>query len=171
MKKAKRNLIVFTGLLSVLTGTSLFLLVMAPNPLRPSVSMLAVDSPSGVAPGKWQYIYLHHSKNQTTAGDHFVVGPTGEVRATDRWAKQLPPGAPPGAKEIYPSCVSIAFEADFDRKSPTSEQLAAARGLVVELEATLSVGSDKILMLEQKSSAVGVGRSFPLEAFRKSCQP
>jgi hypothetical protein len=171
LKKSKRNVVVFAGLLGVLTGTSCLLLFLAPKPLDPTSTMMSVEAQSGVTAGRWSYIYLHHAKDQPTIGDHFVVAADGSVSATDRWAKQEPAAAPPGAQQINPACVSICLAGDCDHRVPTAAQLAGARALVLDLERSCGITPERLILLPQRNSPVGVGKLFPTESFRKSCLP
>lgn len=96
-----RRWIVFLSLTGVLSLTSVLLVAMATDPLRPDAadSLFAVDSassmdrifdtqvPSDVS-SRWRYIYIHHSKSANGnaqllgqaansiegMGDHFLIG-------------------------------------------------------------------------------------------------
>jgi hypothetical protein len=100
MSSRQRRVLVFGGLIAVLTVTSALLLAMQPAPLAPDAarSLMSLTSPAEVEAlfdtqipmrhGRWKYIYVHHSG--ATAGsassladasgptlsvpDHFVVG-------------------------------------------------------------------------------------------------
>lgn len=90
-KARRRNVIVLTGLVGMLTFTSAVLMALAPAPLTPgaATSLFAIDDSNGLeaifqtkAPvfdannqpvtGRWRCIYIHHS--QSAAGDALTVG-------------------------------------------------------------------------------------------------
>lgn len=196
MKKNKRTATVFVGLLSVLTLTSAVLLALAPTPLTPDAltpgTALMAASPSDprgaavvgnvvVQPGRWQYIYIRHSKTAgldtrqpaERFGDHFVVLPGGDraVQMTPRWVEQQSALPPPGAREIHPRCISIVLVGDLDRTVPTPEQLSRTTHLVRMLQETLRIPASNVLLVDQRDSASGHGRFFPVAAFRESLQP
>ncbi|MFN4242236.1 MAG: hypothetical protein ACK4PI_03260 [Tepidisphaerales bacterium] len=196
MKKNKRTATVFVGLLGVLTVTSAVLLAVAPTPLTPDAlpasATLMATAPSDtrgpasvgnvpVQPGRWQYIYIRHSKTsqmdlrQPTErlGDHFVILPGGEraVQMTPRWVEQRSALPPAGAKEIHPACISIVLVGDLDRTVPTPEQLARTTQLVRLLQETLQIPASNVLLVDQRDSAAGHGRFFPAAAFRESLRP
>src|SRR3954466_10868080 len=98
--KSRRNLLVVAGLLSSLTLTSILLLILAPSPLLPEPRSLMVvesnpaleeifDTHTPIQAGRWQSIFIHHSKTRrvegSAGGDHFVImgpadGADGEIR-------------------------------------------------------------------------------------------
>lgn len=194
VKQNKRTATVFVGLLSVLTITSAVLLAVAPSPLTPdalpaSAAMLAADTvgPSTgtttvrVQPGRWQYIYIRHSKSAATDlrqpadrfGDHFVVLPSGErgIQMTARWDRQLPAMPPAGAREIHPACISIVLVGDLDQTVPTPEQLTRTTQLVRNLQQAMQIPAENVILVDERNSAAGHGRFFPAAAFRESLRP
>lgn len=96
----RRKVIVFGGLVGVMTITGALLMAMQPAPLSPDAvrSLMAVETPAQVnqlfdtqipvAAGRWKYIYVHHSGSSTgnaaivadaanasgSLPDHFVIG-------------------------------------------------------------------------------------------------
>jgi hypothetical protein len=198
-KKARRKIIVFSMLLGVLPVTSALLMALAPAPLTPdaATSLFAVDEPSSmdaifetkrpVAPGRWKYIFIHHS--QTTSGnaltlgeatdgvgDHFVIGNgdgclDGEIQISQRWNQQqsaLPPG---GATKIDAACISICLVGDFDHQMPTSTQMRRLAQLVDALQGQLHIVPEHVLTMDTPKSAAGIGRYFPTAAFRGQLLP
>jgi hypothetical protein len=197
VKKNKRAATVFAGLLGVLTVTSALLLALAPAPLRPDedssrgIAMLAaerhapltgvLETRTPVQKGRWQYIFVRHSKTDpgdqrrlgSDLADHFVVasGPgsfDGAVQMTARWSNQVSAGAPRGASEIHPKCISIVLVGDLDRTVPTPNQLARTTQLVRTLQQELGIPAENVLVLDGRGSPAGVGRFFPTEAFADS---
>lgn len=90
-KARRRNVVVFTGLVGMLTVTSAVLMALAPAPLSPGAasSLFAVEESNSLdaiyqtktpvltvtgeaVKGRWQYIYIHHSR--TLSGDALTVG-------------------------------------------------------------------------------------------------
>jgi hypothetical protein len=198
-KKARRKLIVFSTLLGVLTLTSALLMALAPAPLVPdaATSLFAVDEPrsmdavfethSPVQPGRWQYIYIHHSQtasgNALTLGeatgglgDHFIIGNgdgcmDGEFQIGQRWNQQQPALPPAGANKIDPACISICLVGDFDRTTPTPTQIRRLNQLVNALQGQLHIGPEQVLTLDTPHSPAGIGRYFPKSAFRGQLLP
>ena len=139
-------------------------------------------------PARWKYIYLHHSRTpagdamslgqqvQHGSGDHFVIcngdgAVDGEIQVTQRWNQQLPPAAPKGAGSIDPSFISICLVGDFDHTVPTPTQLRRATQLVSTLQSKLRIGRDAVVLLDQPTSAAGIGKYFPAGAFREQLLP
>lgn len=190
MKKDKaarrRTVLVFSSLVGILSFTSVMLLLLAPAPLvpGPAESLFAVDSPDSLAAifdtrnalTKWQYIYIHHSNSMTgTAnleGDHFVIGngvgtADGELQIGQRWVAQIPAAPPLGASSIAPNCISICLEGNFDKSVPTPTQLRRLTELVTSLESRLNIPAQRIVFVDHAGSAAGIGRYFPITAFRQ----
>ena len=199
MKQPNRKVVVFTTLISVLTLTSALLLALAPAPLTPdaSSSLFAIDAPesmdvifqtqASVRPGRWKYIYIHHSQTpagnaltlgqQTNGvGDHFVIGNgdgcmDGEIQVSQRWNQQLAALPPAGASTVDPACISICVVGDFDSTVPTRTQVRRLTQLVNSLQGQLHIDSSKVLLMQEPKSAAGVGRYFPTSAFRGQLLP
>lgn len=198
MKKPSRRVLVFTSLVGVLTLTSALLLAIAPAPLNPEASstLLAIDTPDALEvvfktqqdlkPGRWKYIYIHHSRTVAGnamnnepgvgQGDHFVIGngqgaPDGQIQVCQRWEQQTSAAPPVGATEIDPSSISICLVGDFDRSVPTPMQLKRLTSLIQALQGRLNLRSQDVLLLNQPNSAVGMGRYFPTTAFREDLLP
>jgi hypothetical protein len=195
-----RKFVVFTSLVGMLTVTSALLLALAPAPLTPdsSNSLYAVESPQALEPifatkvaakrGQWKYIYVRHSRTiegsamtlAATAngemGDHFVIGNgdgalDGEIQVGYRWDQQASATPPPGAAEIDPSCISICLIGDFDSTVPTPVQLRRLSQLVAALQGRFGVPAGQVILVDQPSSAAGIGRYFPTTAFRDQLLP
>lgn len=191
-KQSKRTVVVFFGLVGVLTATSALLLAVAPAPLKPegSSTLAASDGPpmlagvfetsTKVQTGRWQYIYVRHSKslqpNFTSNGDHFVIQTgsglnDGQVQMTTRWMNQASAVPPSGVSAIDPKCISIVVVGDLDRNVPTPAQVQSVTSLVRTLQSELNVPAGRVLMVDQRNSAGGIGRFFPIDAFRENLLP
>lgn len=197
-KSGKRSMVVFVGLVGVLTGTSALLLAVAPAPLSPDAggsrgnvaAMSAgqrqipipglLDTRVPVQPGRWEYIYVRHAKSSADprllTGDHFIVtggdgNAAGQIRMTLRWQHQSSATPPPGAKEIHPKCVSVVLGGDLDTDPPTAAQFRAVNQLVRTLQAELNIPADRVLLVDARDSAAGTGRLFPTAAFRENLAP
>lgn len=182
--------------MGILTVTSAVLRALAPAPLMGDggASLMALENsldkvlqtePS--PPGRWKYIYIHHT--QTAAGnaialgrqhgglgDHFVLGNgrgsiDGQIEIAERWIRQLPAAPPPGAADISPSCISITVVGDFDKALPTPIQMERLGQLVATLQARYRISSDNVLVMDQKNSITGIGQYFPTTAFRDKLLP
>jgi hypothetical protein len=198
-KSSSRKVIVFVCLAGTLSLTSALLLALAPAPLVPdaTTSLFAIDAPTSmdavfetpqpIAPGRWKYIYIHHSH---TAGgtastlahghglsDHFLIGNgdgclDGEIQITQRWAEQQSiADPPPGVSRIDPACVSICLVGDFDQSRPTPTQFRRLTQLVDALQARLHVPAGQVWMVDQPGSSAGVGTHFPQDQFRTAILP
>lgn len=199
VRKSKRKIVVLTSLASLLTLTSALLLALAPPPLVAEGynSLWAADRDDFLQdifktavtpkPNQWKFIYIHHSA--TSEGnanslaiphqglcDHFVIGngsgcQDGEIQVGPRWSRQESPAAPPGVDHIEPSCISICLVGDFDRTMPTPMQLRRLSQLVNTLQSQLRIGADKVILLSESGTPSGVGRYFPVSAFRDQILP
>jgi len=192
---ARRRFVVFVSLVGMLTLTSALLLALSPAPLAPDAArtLSAVDGPDSlqeiftatqVLPqdGRWKYIYIHHSRTpagdaaslgQATGGlpDHFLIGnghgcDNGEIQLSQRWSLQSPAVPPPGIT-FFPSCISICLVGDLDRSLPTSVQMHRLGQLVTTLQNRFHIKSSDILLVEQAGTPGGIGKYFPLTAFRE----
>ena len=193
--KSNRTFIVFICLVGTLTLTSALLLALASPPLSPdaATSLFAVDAPQSldavfdtrvpVAAGKWQYIYIHHSRTPggtaTTVAtdeggpsDHFVIGNgdglvDGEVQLTQQWTQQLSISHPPGGvTHIDPACISVCLIGDFDRTRPTATQTRRLTELVAALQTRFHIPASHVLTVDQAASSAGIGRRFPLASLQ-----
>jgi len=199
VKQSKRNVVVLTSLIALLTFTSALLLALAPPPLvAEGYSSLAASDQSqflgqifhtaaAPKPDQWKYIYIHHSgtasgnaQTLVAAGtgmcDHFLIGngegcQDGEIQLSPRWNQQQPAAAPPGVDRIEPDCLSICVVGDFDRTMPTAMQLRRLTQLVSTLQAQLRIPADRVILLNQSGTPSGVGRYFPVTAFRDQILP
>lgn len=198
-KKSNRAVIVFVSLVGTLGLTSALLLALAPAPLTPDVAtaLFALDAPASLdvifdtavapTPGRWKYIYIHHSR--TPAGsaatlaregglaEHFVIGNgdgcvDGEIQVTQRWAQQESINdPPPGVSHIDPACISICLIGDFDQTRPTPTQQRRLAQLVGALQAKLQIPASQVWLIDQPGSVAGIGRQFPKEEFRTAILP
>jgi hypothetical protein len=200
----RRKLTFFISLVSVLGLTSLLLKAMARSPMQPDAAdtlfaygtgdsidaIFHVQSP--VQAGRWQYLYIHHSKtpggNALTLGseveglgDHFVIGngdglADGEVQISQRWNHQQSAVAPSGNIVVQSNCISICLVGDFDRKPPTPMQLGRLGQLVQALQMRCRIPASRVEWLTEPAaapagndsataSAAGIGRLFPASAF------
>lgn len=183
----------------MLTLTSALLLALAPAPLSPGAaqSLFAVEAPASldvvfetatpVPTGRWQYIYVHHSRtaagNASTLGvgpgglaDHFLIGngdgcADGELQISQRWNRQQSAGRVAGLDSIDPACVSVCLVGDFDRARPTATQSRRLAQLVSALQTRLNIPAEKVCVVESGEAAAGIGRHFDATAFRKQLLP
>lgn len=204
----RRNVVVFTGLVGMLTLTSAVLMALAPAPLSPGAasSLFAVEdsssldaiyqtktpvlTPTGEAvSGRWQSIYIHHSRTLSgdalTVGeqspvlgvsDHFVVGNgegagDGEIQVGQRWNRQIPAAPPLIGSTIEPTCISICIVGDFDQSVPTPTQLKRLAQLVSTLQSRLGISRDAVLVMSDQRTSAGIGRFFPMSAFKEQLSP
>ena len=197
--RSNRKIVVLTSLVAMLTVASALLLFLAPPPLAAEGfnSLSAADrSPfldavfkTAVAakPEHWKFIFIHHS---ATAGgdarslvvpgkglcDHFMIGnghgsQDGAISMSPRWNSQQAPAAPLGVESIQPDCISICVVGDFDRSMPTPTQLRSLSELVTTLQTQFRIGADKVILLSDSTSPSGIGRYFPVTAFRDQILP
>lgn len=186
---SRRNALVFLVLVGSLGFTSVLLLALSPAPLTPdSFSLVAVERAEAlseifetrnkVEPGRWTYIYVHHSK---TAGgelrtpgltaDHFLIGNgqgclDGELQISSRWIRQQ--AALPEGSRIDPSCISICLVGDFDQHQPTAMQRRRLAELTRALQTRLGIPANRVLVVQEAGAGTpaGIGRHFPLDEFR-----
>jgi N-acetyl-anhydromuramyl-L-alanine amidase AmpD len=199
VKKSNRQVIVFFSLISALTLTSALLLALSPAPLTMdgSSSLFAIDAPESmdvvfqteiaVKPGRWKYIYIHHSKTPTGSAmtlargnsgipDHFIIGngdgaADGQVQVAQRWNEQVSANPPAGAMEIDPACISICLIGDFDRALPTAMQIRRLTNLVNALQSRFDIPAGQVLAIGQGANGAAIGRYFPTTAFRDQLLP
>jgi hypothetical protein len=198
-KSSNRTVAVFVTLVGMVAFTSILLLVLAPPPLTTSMwrSLFALDSPESldvvfqtqtpVVPGRWRYIYVHHSKTpggdavslaqQGGASDHFVIGNgdgciDGEIQMTQSWNHQESITTPPqGASQMDGGCISICVVGDFDQSLPTPTQQRRLAQLVGTLQGRLRIASGDVQVYDLAASPAGIGHSFPVAAFRSQILP
>lgn len=198
-RESQRKVVVFSALLMVMTVTSALLLALAPAPLTPgaSASLFAVGTPDSldaifqtpapVQPGRWRYVYVHHSRTDAgsaaTLGespdglaDHFVIGNgdgcgDGEVQIAQRWQRQKPAGRVAGVDSIDSACVSICLIGDFNRARPTETQVRRLAQLVSALQARCDIPAANIHFRETDSTPAGIGHYFPAVALRGRLLP
>jgi N-acetylmuramoyl-L-alanine amidase len=185
--------LVLSSLFAALTLTSGLLLALAPPPLvgeAPFDNLWAAERAEGMdavfkthvtaKPGQWQYIFIHQSGQpsgrEADLTNHFVIGngrgwEDGQIQMTKRWNEQLPAEAPPGAKSIDPSCITIDLVGNLDQQSPTPMQLRRLAQLVSILQSQLGIGGDKVVMVQAPGSAAGIGNHFPESSLRQQLLP
>ncbi len=203
-KARRRNVVVFTGLVGMLTVTSAVLMALAPAPLSPGAasSLFAVEESNSLdaiyqtktpvltvtgeaVKGRWQYIYIHHSRTLSgdalTVGeqspvlgvsDHFVVGNgngagDGEIQVGQRWNRQIPAAPPIAGSTIDTTCISICLVGDFDQTVPTPTQLKRLSQLVSTLQSRLGISRDAVLVVGDPRTSAGIGKFFPVSAFKE----
>jgi hypothetical protein len=179
--------------------TSALLMALAPAPLTPDAtnSLFAIDAPNSMDVifqtkvksdrSPWTYIYIHHSRTATgnadtlaetsgALGDHFVIGNgdgavDGEVQIGQRWDQQLVAAAPTRNTRIDPHCISVCLIGDFDQTRPTPTQLRRLEQLISTLQAHYHIPLANVALAEQPKSPAGIGRFFPVSAFREQLIP
>ena len=197
--RSNRKIVVLTSLVAMLTLASALLLFLAPPPLAaegfnslsapdhgPFLDRVFKTSVAAKA-DRWKFIFIHHSA--TAAGDvrslvrpgkglcdHFLIGngngaQDGAIEMSPRWNSQQPPAAPLGVDSIQPDCISICLVGDFDHTMPTSTQLRSLAELVTTLQTQFRIGADKVIFLSDTTSPSGIGRYFPITAFRDQILP
>ncbi len=187
---SRRNVVVMASLIGSLALTSVLLLAMSPQPLVPAPTQTLLETEQTdildrlfqtdvqIRPGRWQYIYIHHSTTpsgdaytlaQHGFGDHFVIGngtgsPDGAIEVGLSWSQQQPPRLE-GA-QIGGNCISICLVGDFEQSQPTAKQIDRLRLLVDRLQREFRTPASRVLAYEQTSDYTGVGRLFPARSFR-----
>ncbi len=136
----------------------------------------------------WKYIVLHHTASEAGSvasihaahrqrkdksgqpwlgiGYHFVIGNghgmrDGEVQSTFRWKKQLH-GAHAGVNEYNQRGIGIVLVGNFEKRSPTTAQISAARRLVNTLRTTYHIDTANIVPHGAISKTACPGRHFSL---------
>jgi N-acetyl-anhydromuramyl-L-alanine amidase AmpD len=199
VKKAHRKVVVFTSLIGVLVFTSALLMALAPAPLTPDAtnSLFAVDAPASMdavfqtqvdaSNTGWKYVYIHHSRSTASnttnitqpngeLSDHFIIGngdglADGEVQMGQRWEQQQSAHAPVRGTQIDPACISICVVGDFDQSRPTPTQIRRLAQLVNAIQARYRIPLSNVALADQPKSVAGVGRFFPVTAFREQLIP
>jgi N-acetylmuramoyl-L-alanine amidase len=202
VKQTHRRVVVLSTLVTILMLTSALLLALAPAPLSPdsSSNLFAADSPDSMdvvfrtgvqaRPGRWKYIYIHHSRTPNGSAltlaqqpeglrDHFVIGNgdgavDGEIQIGPRWTRQdaaLPPVGASFDKRHESDIISICLVGDFDKSVPTPMQLRRLSQLVGTLQGRLAIASKDVLMQDLPHVIAGTGRYFPATAFREQLLP
>ena len=200
----KRRVIFGLSLLAVLSLTTVLLNAMVRSPMQPDAadtlfayggSSDSIDSIFNISgkmqPGRWQYIYIHHSKTASgnalqlsngSAGlaDHFIIGngeglADGELQISQRWNHQQSAQNPTGSVPLQPTYISICLVGDFDLNPPTSMQWGRLGQLVKALQQRANVPNNRVQMINDSvnnrpSSPAGIGRYFPIEAFHDQLQ-
>jgi hypothetical protein len=190
----RRNFVVLSSLVVVLTLTSVLLRAMQGAPLTADAAsgLMASDSRQALEivfntqvaphPARWKAVYIHHSRTpagdaaslsrgDAGCGDHFVVGNgvgavDGEVQFTRRWNLQQPADPAPGQIAIDGSCVSICVVGDFDKTAPTPTQLKRLEYLVQTLQERFRIPANEVWLIDRPQSAAGAGQFFPRSAFQ-----
>jgi len=174
-------------------------MALAPAPLTPDAtnSLFAVDTPASMdaifqttAPSTdtaWKYIYIHQSRSTASTtpnisqpngelSDHFVIGngdglADGEVQMGQRWEQQQSAAAPVKGTRIDPACISICVIGDFDQTRPTPTQIRRLAQLVNTIQAHYRIPLGNVAIADQNHSVAGIGRFFPVTAFREQLIP
>ena len=196
----RRKFIVFASLVGALTITSALLLALAPESLRPDAAQkslfatsepqsfdLLFDTNAPIRTGRWRYVFIHHSRTasgdavslaQSPDGipDHFVIGngdgcQDGEIQITQRWTQQDTPGAIPGLPRTQPNFISICLVGDFDAAQPTAAQRERLAALITALRHKLDIPAENVVLRAGGVGIAGIGRNFPLSAFRTQLKP
>ncbi len=194
---SRRKALVFLSLVTVLSVTSLLLRAMAPLPMQPDAystligfagsdlhDALFANLQTPVQEGRWQYVYIHHSKTlggnalslgrtPSGVGDHFVIGngdglADGELQISQRWNHQQSAESPTSDFGVDPACISICIVGDLDQTPPTSLQLGRLGQLVQTLQMRCRVPSSQVQWLQNgQPSVAGIGCNFPADVFQK----
>jgi hypothetical protein len=188
-RKSKRTTIVIACLFGSLSLTSLLLLVLAPPPISPAVIVETTpgdplgpkrleplyDSKIRIQAGRWQSVYIHHSRTRrgdadalarSGLGDHFVIGngfdtasSDGQIEVSERWMKQQPAllhGRPYASNQV-----TICVVGDFDSSDPTATQVQRVTELVQSLQKRLGIPASAVFAYDYPGSPAGIGRHFP----------
>ncbi|HEX2970943.1 MAG TPA: peptidoglycan recognition family protein [Tepidisphaeraceae bacterium] len=201
---SRRNVAVLASLLGSLVLTSGLLLVVAPAPLTPDAAQRLFatdqydslerifDTEASIKPGRWQAIYIHHSKSRAGnaldlagatggMGDHFLIGngngcADGEIQVGQRWTSQHA-AKPANGKQPLPQLaaasdnyIGICLVGDFDQAAPTAAQMQRLEQLVQALQRKLAIPGKAILAFDRPGNA-GIGRQFPAVAFSERILP
>ncbi len=203
--KPGRNVVVLASLLGSLTLASILLLVWEPAPLTPDAARHLVaqreerwldqiyDTATAVKAGRWQCIYIHHSRgtegNALTLGerigglpDHFLIGngngcEDGAIQVGERWNAQQAAGMVDGKHPlpqlagIADRYISICLVGDFDQKAPTALQMQRLEELVQSLQQKLKIPGASVWAFDRPGSAAGIGQRFPVVAFSEGLLP
>src|SRR5581483_2390853 len=126
--------------------------------------------------------YIHHSRSLASnspslsqangeLNDHFVIGngeglSDGEVQMGQRWEQQHSAAAPTHTTQINAQCISICVVGDFDQSRPTPTQMRRLSQLVSTLQAHYRIPLSSVVLADQPQSVAGIGRFFPVTAFR-----
>lgn len=193
--KSRRNVLVIAGLLSSLTLTSILLLILAPSPLLPEPRSLMVaesnpaleeifDTQKPIQVGRWQSIFIHHSKTRRfegyragvpdSLGDHFFImspadGADGEIRIDPRWNTQQPALSNTAGSGSNSICICIV--GDFDQSAPSATQIRRAQQLIQSLQRRLRIPARNVIAYDRPGSGTGLGRQFPAARLREALLP
>jgi len=189
--------LVVAGLLSSLVLTSVFLLVMRPQPLSPGArSLFAVDVAEprdqmqwifrtlASEPARWSRIHIRHSATRRgnaqslgghsgDMGDHFLIGngdglPDGAIQIGLRWDRQLPAELP--WRGIDSATISICLVGDFDKSAPTALQVQRLEQLIHALQRQYGIPAGAVVA-QQRPGPEGIGRQFPATIFASRLLP
>ncbi len=188
----------FVSLMGTVAFTILLLAILAPPPLTGTLwqTLFAFDAPASleaifqtqvpVAPNRWASIFIHHSRTlsgdavglaqQLGCSDHFVIGNgdgcvDGEIQMTQSWNHQQSIPLAPDQSRIDPGCISICIVGDFDHTRPTAAQQRRLAQLVSILQSRLGIPASGVKLRSKTNSPAGIGRSFPVSAFRNQILP
>jgi hypothetical protein len=195
-RKSKRTTIVIASLFGSLSLTSLLLLVLAPPPISTGLIMVAppgdplgakrleaiYDPKIRIQPGRWQTIYIHHSRTRrgnadslarAGLGDHFIIGngadessTDGVIEASERWIKQQQ--AVMHGRPYRTDQITICVVGDFDAAEPTAVQAQRVAELVQSLQRKLGIPATAVFAYDYPGSPSGIGRHFPTRQLSES---
>ena len=199
----KRRIVFGLSLFAVLTLTTVLLNAMVRSPMQPDAadtlfaygnndSIESIFSISGrMQPGRWQYIYIHHSKtasgnalqmgrNSGGMADHFIIGngeglADGELQLSQRWNHQQSAQNPTESVPLQSGYISICLVGDFDKNPPTPMQWGRLAQLVHALQGRCQIPNNRVQMINdgvnnRPSTPAGIGKYFPIEAFHDQLQ-
>lgn len=193
------------SLLGSLTLASVLLLAWAPEPLTPDAvrNLVAArqedvleqiyETETGIKPGRWQCIYIHHTRTPSgdavslgarTGGlaDHFLIGngagcEDGAIQVGQRWSSQRAAGVM-GSRQPLPQLaamaenyISICLVGDFDQEAPTPMQMRRLEDLVRSLQQKLRIPGSAVYAFDRPGNAAGIGRRFPAVGFSEHLLP
>jgi hypothetical protein len=173
-----------------MTLGALALMLLEPEPVRPTPSALAVLSspPAGATqligqtqaplqPAKWGSVLVHAAREESSepAKDcHFIVAPDGnggwKVSATDHWIRQEPG---PYVQRVWRAdSVGVCLIGDFSRTPPKAAQFELLVQLVNALQDTCRFSADHVYLLsdiDPRSSSPGA--AFPAAKLSARLRP
>ena len=139
---------------------------------------------------RWKYIVGHHSGTPVGSGAifdayhrsrgmenglayHFVIGNgtdsgDGQIEISERWRRQIH-GGHVKSNWYNQHSIGICLVGNFERKKPTSKQIASFIELTNYLRSTLLGGKPKLMLHREikNERTVCPGRYFPAEAMHK----
>ena len=135
-----------------------------------------------VPPRTWNSIVIHHTatdqgdvasihdahlaKKWLGIGYHFVIGNgngmgDGEIEATFRWREQLH-GAHAGDEDYNEHGVGVCLVGNFEKHSPTPQQMAAVKRLVATLKREYGISAERVIGHSEVKATACPGKHFPM---------